>query len=133
MILKFGVRTVLSKIQRYKAIRLVNVVTEILTALDDLMTDKISDVLNKIYDSVKILLNSSWSIFITLLKKPNANIYELNGKISLISHIPNTYYSNKTRNNKMMWITHVETLKTLNKVRSDQKSSLERKEFWIAM
>ena len=48
---------------------------------------KLTEILNEVYDSGDIPENLSKSIFIALTKKPGANKYELYRTISLMSHV----------------------------------------------
>lgn len=56
------------------------------SALDDFGMDKITDVINKIYNSGDV----SKLIFVAVPKKPDTNECELKWKISLMSHITKT-------------------------------------------
>lgn len=49
--------------------------------------DRISEMINALYDSDKIQENLSRYIFMTMLKNPGANEYEIYQTISLMSHI----------------------------------------------
>ena len=60
---------------------------ELTEALEDKRIDKITSLLNKIYDTSQIPPHISKSIFIALPKKPGATEYELHKAIRLVSHI----------------------------------------------
>ena len=63
------------------------IVIEMLTALEEFGIEKLTDLVNEIYDSGDIPEDLSKSIFITLPKKPGAVECELHRTTSLMSHI----------------------------------------------
>ncbi|MCH9665805.1 MAG: hypothetical protein K0U41_08180 [Gammaproteobacteria bacterium] len=86
-ILKSEVRAALAKMKRNKAAGPDEIVTEMITALEEFGIEKLTEVVNEIYDSGEIPDDLSKSIFIALPKKPGATECELHRTISLMSHI----------------------------------------------
>ncbi|RUS77743.1 hypothetical protein EGW08_014502 [Elysia chlorotica] len=64
-----------------------NISVELLEALDDYGMDKITSLLNEIYETGQIPADITKSIFIALPKKPGATECELHRTISLMSHM----------------------------------------------
>lgn len=77
---------ILAKMKRDKAAGPDEIVIEMLVALDEFDIDKITELINKIY-SGDILENLSRSVFIVLLKKPGANLFELHLTTSIMMYI----------------------------------------------
>ena len=86
-ILKSEVESSLHKLKRNKAAGPDEVVTEMMLALEDYGIDKLTDIVNGIYDTGVIPEDLSRSIFIALPKKPGATECELHRTISLMSHM----------------------------------------------
>ncbi|XP_047494947.1 uncharacterized protein LOC125043038 [Penaeus chinensis] len=86
-ILKSEVRAAVGKMRKNKAAGPDEIVTEMVTAMEDFGIEKLTEVINDIYDSGEIPKELSKSIFIALPKKPGAIEYELHRTISLKSHI----------------------------------------------
>ncbi len=86
-ILKSEVQATVNKMKKNKAAGPDEIVTEMITALEDFGTEKLTDVINEVYNSGDIPEDLSKSIFIALPKKPGATEYELHRTISLMSHI----------------------------------------------
>ena len=86
-ILKSEVESSLRKLKRNKAAGPDEVVTEMMIALEDYGIDKLTDIVNEIYDTGVIPEDLSRSIFIALPKKPGATECELHRTISLMSHM----------------------------------------------
>ena len=63
------------------------VVIEIIEALEEYGVEKLTEVINKIYDDGKFPEDLSKSIFITLPKKPNAVNCEEHRTMSLMGHV----------------------------------------------
>ena len=63
------------------------IVTEMIMALEDYGIDKLTDVINKIYDTGEFPTDLSKSIFVAIPKKPGAIECEHHRLISLMSHI----------------------------------------------
>lgn len=80
--MKYEVRSAVDK--QIKQTRIVN---KMFTTSGDFRINKITEVINEMYDSGNIPEDPSKSIFIPLPKKPGANKCELRRTISLISHI----------------------------------------------
>lgn len=70
-----------------KAARPYEIVTEMLTALDDFDIDKITEITKEIYNSADIPEDLSRSIFIAMPKKPGANERELHQTISHVTKL----------------------------------------------
>ncbi|XP_042883267.1 uncharacterized protein LOC122260182 [Penaeus japonicus] len=85
--LKSEVRVAIGKMKKNKAPGPDKIVTEMIKALDEFGIDKMTEVINEIYDSGEIPEELSKSIFIALPKKPGAIECELHRTISLMSHI----------------------------------------------
>lgn len=66
----------MAKLIRNKATGPDGIVIEMLAALDDFCIDKITDIINEIYNSGYISEDLNRSIFIALLKKSGANEFE---------------------------------------------------------
>ena len=86
-ILKSEVESSLHKLKRNKAAGPDEVVTVMMIALEDYGIDKLTDIVNEIYDTGVIPEDLSRSIFIALPKKPGATECELHRTISLMSHM----------------------------------------------
>jgi len=86
-ILKSEVVSALKKMERNKAAGPDEIVTEMLTSLEDFGMEKLTELINKIYNSGEIPKDLSKSIFIALPKKPGAIACELHRTISLMSHV----------------------------------------------
>ena len=86
-ILKSEVKSSLYKLKSNKAAGPDEVVTEMLIALEDYGIDKLTDIVNEIYDTGVIPEELSRSIFIALPKRPGATECELHRTISLMSHM----------------------------------------------
>lgn len=82
MILKFDVRSSLNKMKKNKSARSDKIVTEVMRALDGLVSNTVTEVINEIYNSGEISEDSSRSVFIVLLKKSMAIEYEPHPTIS---------------------------------------------------
>ena len=63
------------------------VVIEMIEALEEYGVEKLTEIINKIYDDGKFPEDLSKSIFITLPKKPGAVDCDQHGTISLMSHV----------------------------------------------
>ena len=63
------------------------VVIEMIEALEEYGVEKLTEIINKIYDDGKFPEDLSKSIFITLPKKPSAVNCEQHRTISLMSHV----------------------------------------------
>ena len=72
-ILKSEVKSSLHKLTRKKAAGPDEVVAEMLISLEDYGIDKLTNIINEIYDTGVIPEELSWSIFIALPKKPGAS------------------------------------------------------------
>ena len=77
----------LKKMKRHKAVGPNEIVTEMVTSLEEYGVSKVTDIINEIYDTGEIPEDLHRSIFIALPKKPEAVECELHSTISLISHI----------------------------------------------
>lgn len=86
-ILKTKVEVAMAKLNRNKAVGPDGIVTEMLIALDDFGIEKITEIINEIYNNGDIPEDLSRSIFIALPKKPGTNKCELHRTISRMSHI----------------------------------------------
>ena len=86
-ITKDEIRAAIRKIKSGKATGPDNISVELLEALEDYGTDKITTLLNEIYDTDQIPPDNSKSIVFALPKKPEAKECELHRLISLMSHI----------------------------------------------
>ncbi len=86
-ILKEEVKLALSKMKKNKAAGPDDIVVEMLTSLEEFGIEKLTEIVNEIYDSGEIPEDLSKSIFIALPKKPGAVDCELHRTISLMSHI----------------------------------------------
>ena len=86
-ILSSEVRAALQKMKRNKAAGPDEVVIEMIVALEDFGVEKLTEVLNEVYDCGEIPEDLSKSIFIALPKKPGAIECELHRTISLMSHV----------------------------------------------
>ena len=86
-ILKSEVRTAIKMMQKNKAAGPDGVVIEMIEALEEYGVEKLTEIINKIYDDGKFPEDLSKSIFITLPKKPGAVDCEQHRKISLMSHV----------------------------------------------
>lgn len=72
-ILKFEVRLVLEKMNNNKNPGLNLIVIDMLTTLDDIVIDKTTELINKLYDCNNISVNRSRSVYVALPKKPGGN------------------------------------------------------------
>jgi len=86
-ILRSEVEAALRKMKKNKAAGPDEIVTEMLTSLEDFGKEKLTEMMNEIYDSGVIPDDLSKSIFIALPKKPGATECELHRTISLMSHV----------------------------------------------
>jgi len=86
-ILTSEVRGALQTMKRNKAAGPDEVVTEMIVVLEDFGIEKLTEVLNEVYDSGQIPEDLSKSIFIALPKKTGAIECELHRTISLMSHV----------------------------------------------
>ena len=86
-ILRSELYTKLKKIKRHKATGPDEIVTEMLTSLEEYGVSKVTDIINEIYDTGEITEDLCSSISIGLPKKPGAVECELNRTISMMSHI----------------------------------------------
>ena len=86
-ILKCEVQEAIRKMKKNKACGPDGITAEMIQALDDFGVDKLTTVLNEIYNSGDIPEDLTKSIFITLPKKPGAIECELHRTISLMSHV----------------------------------------------
>uniref|UniRef100_A0A3P8SQG9 Reverse transcriptase domain-containing protein n=1 Tax=Amphiprion percula TaxID=161767 RepID=A0A3P8SQG9_AMPPE len=86
-ILKSEVRAAMHKMKKNKAAGPDGITVEQLTALDEFGIDKVTEIMNQIYDSGEIPEDMEKSIFIALPKKPGAIDCELHRTISLMSHM----------------------------------------------
>ena len=86
-ILKSEVKAAINKMKKNKAAEPDNICIEMIQALDEFGIEKVTDLVNAIYDSGEIPPDMSKSIFIALPKKPGATECELHRTISLMSHI----------------------------------------------
>ena len=86
-ILKSEVRWAMSKMKKNKAAGPDGVVTEMFEALEEYGVDRLTEIINKIYDDGTFPDELGRSIFITLPKKPGAVDCEQYRTISLICHI----------------------------------------------
>ena len=73
--------------KRNKAAGPDDIVTEMIVALKDFGIEKLTEVLNEVYDSGEIQEDLSKSISIALPNKPGAIECELHRTISLMSHV----------------------------------------------
>ena len=87
LILKSEVRAVVAKMRKNKAAGPDEIMTEMIMALDEFGIEKLTEVINEIYDSGEIPEELSKSIFIALPKKPGTIECVLHRTISLMSHI----------------------------------------------
>ena len=86
-ILKSEVRTAIKMMRKHKAAGPDGVVIEMIEALEEYGVEKLTEIINKIYDDGKLPEDLSKSIFITLPKKPSAVDCEQHCTISLMSHV----------------------------------------------
>ena len=86
-ILKSEVRTAIKMMRKNKAAGPDGVVIEMIEALEEYGVEKLTEIINKIYDDGKFPEDLSKSIFITLPKKPGAVNCEQHHTISLMSHV----------------------------------------------
>ena len=86
-ILKSEVRTAIKMIRKNKAAGPEGVVIEMIEALEEYSVEKLTEIINKIYDDGKFPEDLIKSIFITLPKKPSAVNCEQHHTISLMSHV----------------------------------------------
>jgi len=77
----------LKKMKRNKAAGPDEIVTEMLTSLEDFGMEKLTELINKIYNSGEIPKDLSKSIFIVLPKIPGSIACELHRTISFMSHV----------------------------------------------
>ena len=80
-------QTAIKKMKRDKTAGPDEIVTEMITSLEEYGVSKVTDIINEIYDTGEIPEDLCRSIFRTLLKKPGAVECELHRTISLMSHI----------------------------------------------
>ena len=86
-ILKAEVRTAISRMKKNKAAGPDNIVIEMINALEEFGIEKLTEIINEIYEKGEIPTDLSRSIFIALPKRPRAIECELHRTISLMSHI----------------------------------------------
>ena len=86
-ILPSEVKAAISKMKANKATGPDEICIEMIGALEDFGIQKVTDVLNEIYDTGEIPSDLSRSIFIALPKKPGATECEFHRTISLMSHV----------------------------------------------
>ena len=86
-ILKSEVSAAVAHTKRNKAAGPDGIVVEMIEALEDFGINKLTEIINEIYDSGSIPEDLSKSIFIALPKKSNATECELHRTISLMSHV----------------------------------------------
>ena len=86
-ILKSEVRTAIKMMKRNKAAGPDGVVIEMIDALEEFGVEKLTDVINKIYEDGKFPEDLAQSIFIPIPKKQGAVDCEQHRTISLMSHI----------------------------------------------
>ena len=86
-ILRSEVRAAIAKMKRNKTAGPDKIVIEMVTALEDFGIEKVTEVINEIYNTGEIPEDLSKSIFIALPKRAGANECELHRTISLMSHI----------------------------------------------
>ena len=84
-ILKAEVRTAISRMKN-KVAGPDNIVIEMINALEEFRIEKLTDMINEIYEKGEIPRDLSRSIFIALSKRPEAIECELHRTISLMSH-----------------------------------------------
>ena len=86
-ILKSEAGTAIAKMKLSKSAGPDGIVTEMITALEDYGIDKLTDVINKIYDSGEFQADLCKSIFVIIPKKPGAIHCEHHRLISFMSHV----------------------------------------------
>ena len=86
-IMKDEVREAIRKMKTGKATGPDGLSIELIEALEEYAIEKVTTLLNKIYDTGQIPVDMSRSIFIALPKKPGATDCELHRTISLMSHV----------------------------------------------
>ena len=86
-IMKDVVRAAIKMMKHGKALGPDDVAIEEVEALGEFGIERVTDVLNEIYDTGEIPTEMSKSIFIVLPKKPGATECELHRTISLMSHV----------------------------------------------
>ena len=86
-ILQSEVRTAIKMMRNYKAAGPDGIVIEMIEALEEYGVEKLTEIINKIYDDGKFPEVLSKSIFITLPKKPSAVHCEQHCTINLMSHV----------------------------------------------
>ena len=86
-IMKDEVREAMRKMKMGKATGPDGLSIELIEALEEFGIEKVTTLLNKIYDTGQIPVDMSRSIFIALPKKPGATDCELHRTISLMSHV----------------------------------------------
>ena len=86
-ILRSEVQEALKKMKRHKAAGPDEIVTKMITSLEEYGVNKVTDIINEIYGTGEKQEDLSRSIFITLPKKQGAVECELHRTISLMSHI----------------------------------------------
>ena len=86
-IMKDEVREAMRKMKTGKATGPDGLSIELIEALEEFGIEKVTTLLNEIYDTGQIPVDMSRSIFIALPKKPGATDCELHRTISLMSHV----------------------------------------------
>ena len=86
-IMKYEVRAAIKMMKHVKALGPDDVAMEEVEALGEFGIEKVTDVLNEIYDTGDIPTEMSKSIFIALPKKPGPTESELHRTISLMRHV----------------------------------------------
>ena len=86
-IMKDEVREAMRKMKTGKATGPNGLSIELIEALEEFGIEKVTTLLNEIYDTGQIPVDMSRSIFIALPKKPGATDCELHRTISLMSHV----------------------------------------------
>ncbi|GFO03036.1 endonuclease-reverse transcriptase [Plakobranchus ocellatus] len=85
--MKDEIRAAIRKMKAGKATGPDKISVEMIEALEEFGIEKVTELLNEIYDTGQIPTDISKSIFIALPKKPGATECELHRTISLMSHI----------------------------------------------
>ena len=86
-ILRLEVQAALKKMKRHKAAGPDEIVTEMITSLEEYGVSKVTDIINEIYDTGEIPEDLCRPFFIALSKKPVTVECELHRMISLMRHI----------------------------------------------
>ena len=97
-IMKDEVREAMRKMKTGKATGPDGLSIELIEALEEYGIEKVTTLLNEIYDTGQIPVDMSRSIFIALPKKPEATECELHRTISLMSHVTKLLDESKKHN-----------------------------------